>query len=599
MMRESPYTRDFLLVQGDEAETPPAAVLRWHGWLGGAPTCWHSSVLRCRLWGPPPATATLREPDGTERRLACVLAGAPTGAGTLSPIVLQRRLLEEYRTAGLTALSRLDGAFCGVLIDERVGAFVFTDRLGFRKAFVRRGDKTSYATSRAVILGRGLGLAPDAAGVACCTLLGNTIGRRTLFASCDAVMPASAIEVCSGREERYWHIDRFLAERPRDAAATNELRERFNSACRSLIMAQPCAAMNLTGGLDTRAILSAALLTGRPLAAITSGTAEGPTIQSVVNAVGGVRHHFIRPRAGVLPDGARVFALLTDGEWDATLGDEMVDYWQRASSVAADGCLHGGVGEVWRSYYYKPLWPSDAAIARDPLTYLVHRLIRPRARVAGLLRADLRRDLVDLVRREAATIWAMVSGADGRFAAIDGFYLLERQRGLTRIASAADLWNPAHAPFAHTAFLPAALGYLGPQNRGDTLHRALIAGNSPALARLARYGGDSCAPLSPAARRRLLVKDTTRHLIGRAVGATIRRCLQDADGADSRAHRLDFAALAACNAYDIDALRRAWTGRADLHGPGNIAAVSHMLTTPGQAAGRFFAGGEVAAGRPA
>ena len=54
----------------------------------------------------------------------------------------------------------------GVLLDERAGAFVFTDRFGCRKSFVVRDARACYASSRAIVLARGLGLDIDAAGAA-------------------------------------------------------------------------------------------------------------------------------------------------------------------------------------------------------------------------------------------------------------------------------------------------------------------------------------------------------------------------------------------------------------------------------------------------
>src|SRR5205807_25462 len=98
------------------------------------------------------------------------------------------------------------------------------DRFGFRKAFVTSPpERTTYASSRAVVLGRGLELPLDEAGVACAVLMGETLGRRTLFSGCAALMPATAYNVLDASEHRYWNIAEFLAEKPRDRAATAEL----------------------------------------------------------------------------------------------------------------------------------------------------------------------------------------------------------------------------------------------------------------------------------------------------------------------------------------------------------------------------------------
>lgn len=583
-------TRDFLVICRHRPDHDAGPVLQWHGWLGGAMQSWQSARLACQVWSPAVATLSVRGDAGGQRSIACVLTGAPVGSGTLDVERIQHQLLEAYLQYGLGALARLDGSFCGVLVDEACGIFVFTDRFGFRKAFIASRDGATYAASRATVLGRGLALPLDGAGVTSCTVLGHTIGRRTLFASCEAVMPATAVELRSHRERRYWDISRFLDERPRDARADAELCDRFNAACHAIIEAQGSPALNLTGGFDTRAVLSSALLTGRPLRAVTCGTAERAAIDPVVEA-SRVQHRYFPLAAEDRGAGAAAFALLTDGECDATLGAAIVDYWQRVAAIAPDGCLHGGLGEAWRCYHYKFLWPTTGIIAGDPLSYLVDQLIRARAHMLPVLTPEYRRQVADIVRRDAWPVWAAVEGANGRLAAVDAFYLLERHRGLTRVASVADLWNPAYAPFGHSVFLEAALGYLGPQNRSDTLHREIISRNAPALAGLQRYGGGSCRPIGSRARWSGLAAGTARHLLGRAAGTAVRRRLAAWRGVVSRRASTDLGGFDGGGVFDGDAIRGLSGGDVDQEGSGNIAAIASLVSSPGDRVVRFLQGG--------
>lgn len=571
-------TRDFLLVQGEERDAraeAPGTLMRWHVALGGASSCWTSAALRCRLWGPPPATITARQ-DGGAWQVACLVTGAPAGFASLTPETIERELLRAYCDEGLTALARVDGSFCGMLLDERRGAFLFTDRFGFRKAFVVSRGEIRYASSRAVVLGRGLDLPLDTIGAASCTIVGHTLGRRTIFESCEALLPATARNIGSGQDTRYWDIGRHLGERRRDRAAARMLRERFNGACHALVAAQHRPAANVTGGFDTRAVLSAALKVSRPVG-VTSGQAEARAIDRVVAAAGIEHHYFPYHASDASADTA--FALLTDGEWDASHGGAVLDYWRRVAAVAPSGCLHGGLGEVWRSYHYKFLWPPIDVITRDPLGHLAARLLTPRSHAHRVLRPGVRRDLTDAIRGDARPLWAMVGDTGHPLAAMDAFYLLERQRGLTRITSAADLWNPAYTPFGHSLFCETALGYLGAQNRDEGLHREIIVGNAPSLAALERYGGGNCLPLSRSGAWLLLAASTGRHLAGRAIGGRLRALLKG-DGVSAPPDAPGIESFADSRVFDPDALGRAFPDLIRAGGAGNVIALACAATAP-------------------
>ena len=106
----------------------------------------------------------------------------------------------------------------------------------------------------------------------------------------------------------------------------------------------------------------------------------------------------------------------------------------------------------------------------------------------GYLLDSARRQAVDWVRADVERLWQDVATPD-TLASIDAFYLVERQRGLNRIASAADLLNPAYVPFGAASFMECALRHLGPQNRDESLHRAIIERNGARLAALPVAGG--------------------------------------------------------------------------------------------------------------
>lgn len=563
--------RDFLLVLGDRTVSPD--LLAWHERLGGRPDCWSSALLGCTLWGGPPSATVIGREGETTLRAACLLTGAPLGFASVDADTVQQQLLEVYRAEGIDALRRVDGSFCGVLLDElRRVAYVFTDRFGFRKAFIARAGAAACASSRAIVLGRGLALQSDPAGAVCSTLIGHTIGTRTLFSGCDAILPATAVDLSTGQHRLYWDIRPFLAERTRSDRDTAELCDRFNVACRSIVNAQQVPALNLTGGFDTRAVLSGALTARRPLVGITAGAIEKAEVNALATAAG-IDHHLLHFDEFSACDDDEWFAMLTDGECDATGGGAALKHWRRLSSLAPSGCLHGGVGEVWRAYYYQLYWPSVRRIRRDPVAYLAKRLVSERQRLLPTLAEPLRRSAADIVRAEVEALWATLRGAD-LMATVDAFYLLERQRGLTRISAAADLWNPAYSPFAHSIFIEKGLGFLGAQNRGDPLHRDLIARNARQLAALPRYPAGDCLPRSRWRARAGLIAATARYAVGRGLGAGLRQRLQ---GRSRREYpyRMLTETFDASAVYDVGRVRRG--GHHASLGLGSVAAVTAAL----------------------
>jgi hypothetical protein len=384
--------------------------------------------------------------------------------------------------------------------------------------------------------------------------------------------------VASGQEHQYWRVEKHLGERPLDRRAKLELRERFNLACAAFVNAQGTPALNVTGGFDTRAVLSGAQRTGRRLTGVTSGLYEKQSVDAVV-AAAGIEHHYFPYTRRREAEGNVVFALLTDGEWDATAGGALLDYWRRVSKVAPSGCLHGGAGEVWRCYHYKFLWPPVASILRDPIGCLTRTLWQPRSHLLPVLQQQLRAGAADLLRQDTAALWSFIGGGTS-VAAVDAFYLLERQRGLTRIASAADLHNPAYSPFGHSLFCEAALNYLGVQNRAELLHREIISGNSPRLAAVRRPDGGSCETLNKPESLWRQVRATLRHQAGRTLGPRLRRRLKPSRQLSWDDVNLSFGTSDVLAIFELSVLRRVLQDDPAADGLGSVVAIASATSAP-------------------
>lgn len=516
-------TNDFVLRVGGTASAGLSMSLSdWHHSLGGTATSWRSEALGCEILGGELETLLVPAGDGRALRLSCLLVGAPVAGGTLDCRDAARWLLSRYALMGIRALRDIEGTFCGVLADEAGRQlWLFTDRFGFRKAFRYVQGQSVLAASRSVVLGRGLGLAPDRTAVATLVLTGHVLGTQSLFSGCQAVPPATACDLLSGQDCCYWDIRHFLDERPRDRSTDEELRTRFNDACHAILKRQAVPALNLTGGFDTRAVLSAARMTGEALVAVTSGRDEASVIDALVRYAG-LRHHYFVVGGGRSQAQDCRFAFLTDGEWATPGGGVRLEYWKAVSSIAPSGCLHGGLGEAWRGYHYKFLWPPVSRLRRDPLAVLTALLTESRSDLHRLLRGWRRGEALEAIRGEIERVWNSVCVSDRILASVDAFYIVERQRALNRISSAADRWNSAYAPFGHEPFLERALSFLGPQNRDETLHRAIIAGNDSLLGTMPIHGGGNAAPRHRTRSFGSLLTKTGRHVVGQLLGPGFR-----------------------------------------------------------------------------
>lgn len=476
--------------------------------------------------------AVCRPAADSAARAMCLVVGTPYMPGTIDCDEIQEWLLRRLIEAGPSALAEVDNAFCGCYLDERTGdVLIFTDRFGLRRCFSAATSTGYLASSRALLLAGAAWNGVDPVGVASCLPLGHTMARRTIFEGTSSLMPATYLDLRSGVESTYVDIRHDLEERPLTTSQLNRIGDGFLCACRDLLNAQRSPAVNLTGGLDTRLILAAALSAGIKPATVTAGTTEVTVVTTVARAAG-VTNWSIEA-ASAEPGDNEYLALFTDGKSSEVPGDRLLPYWRAISSIAPSGCLHGGLGEVWRTYYYKGFSPQLATLRRAPVDYLYKRLLRERGALVPLLHPRHRTAILDALRDDVRTVWNMVHVPDQPYASLDAFYLMQRQRGLTRVTSASELLNPAYSPFALAAFTSTALRYLGPQNRDDRLHRSLIARFAPGLSGLPLHGnGTSALRSRPASAVRAAV--STARYFGSSLLGSSWRARRSASSAVSR-----------------------------------------------------------------
>lgn len=188
-------------------------------------------------------------------------------------------LLEAYLEWGEGCFERFVGFWALALYDRRRrGVLLARDRMGKAPLYVGRHAGILYWASEIAALREGAGrqtFPVREQAVADYVTLGlRDVGDRTFFAGIDTFPRASWAWVGDDGSlvaKRYWELpERRLTERQMPPArAAAELRERLSEAVRVRLRADVPVGLELSGGMDSSALVALAAEQGRPLRAFT------------------------------------------------------------------------------------------------------------------------------------------------------------------------------------------------------------------------------------------------------------------------------------------------------------------------------------------
>jgi asparagine synthase (glutamine-hydrolysing) len=187
-------------------------------------------------------------------------------------------LVHLYEDMGIRFIEKLNGWFCGVLVDLREGKVVlFNDRYGLNRIYCHENENGFYFSSEAKSL---LKVLPslrkfDASSLGEYFSLGCTLGNRTLFSGVSLV-PAGSIWTFSPNRKvsKNIHFNPEIWEnQPKLSKALyyDKLKETFANIIPKYLNGRQRVAMSLTGGLDTRMIMAWAQCPPRELPCYTFG----------------------------------------------------------------------------------------------------------------------------------------------------------------------------------------------------------------------------------------------------------------------------------------------------------------------------------------
>jgi len=250
-------------------------------------------------WTAHPMSFSRRESAGDGREDVVVLMAGECFAGTGWPCVAQL-----YRQFGDRFVSQLNGLFSGFLIDRRRSrALLFNDRFGIERLYAHHTADALYFASEAKALLRVLPetRAFDWEGVSDFLTFGCTLEDRTLFRGVSA-LPSGSLWTFEGgdcKEARYfvpseWEANDSLTSEGFDLA----LQETFTSVLPRYFQSESKLGVALTGGLDTRVIMSCRPESAQEAVCYTYAGTSGETLDvrlaAEVARECAMKHHIVR-----------------------------------------------------------------------------------------------------------------------------------------------------------------------------------------------------------------------------------------------------------------------------------------------------------------
>ena len=176
-------------------------------------------------------------------------------------------LVHLYEETGNAFFEKLNGWFCGILIDKRIGqTVVFNDRYGMKRVYYAENEGNFWFSTEAKALIR-IGAAArafDHQGLIELITCGCPLENRTLFEGVRLLPGASRWVIRDQRiaeKSKYFDVSTWEnKDRLPLGVFYPRLRETFRAILPRYLKPNPTIGISLTGGLDTRIIMSNANL---------------------------------------------------------------------------------------------------------------------------------------------------------------------------------------------------------------------------------------------------------------------------------------------------------------------------------------------------
>lgn len=240
-----------------------------------------------------------------------------------TPTVDLERLLDQFLTQGPGDLNRYEGAFALAVWDSRKSeGWAVNDQSSVLNLYYGEHDGGLYVASNALALARALGLQLDSYGVLEFLMRRVSFAPATLFDGLSRVDVGEHIRYKAGKLScgKHWHgYQPRVRYRSTEAAASAIASVVVDRVSRYAAVASPVIS-DLTGGMDTRLLTTAAHKAGVDLVVTVNGPDEAEDVRiahRVADAMGWELIHFDSRSfwtVEVTPDMRREMTYRTSGE---------------------------------------------------------------------------------------------------------------------------------------------------------------------------------------------------------------------------------------------------------------------------------------------
>jgi hypothetical protein len=412
----------------------------------------------------------------------------------------EARLLQRYCEVGPQQLGReLEGFFVLVAGDARFGEVtVLTDVVGSCGCFYRKSDVNTALSGSSLLLASAGRCSMDQVGCQEYLRTGIIYEDRTLYEEVRKLGPALFAQFRVNGElsrQRYWSVNSIATESIRGPDAASRLWSSLTSAAQRIGGAFTRPLCDLTGGYDSRALVSAFWAAGVPVSTVVSGPKDSADVvlSRRLASVAGLPHlHNPSVERTTFSEVAEALPF-TDGEYDLIEYSRILQI-HRSMMARFDVSINGSFGELARGYWWELLFPRAGARTRldggkvgrvrfgatadDPS------LFAPRQRL------DLGSHFAEIIERTNAGLFERPNTLQ-----MDHAYLAMRmQRWQGRIASSTNRIWPCLSPFMFKSVLETMLAIQVRLRRRGVVIRQMLARFRPQWAAVPLEHGYPAVP---------------------------------------------------------------------------------------------------------
>lgn len=398
--------------------------------------------------------------------------------------------------SGLDAVVRdLEGLFTAVFYDGRLGTIqVATDATGARHVYCTETQSAVVFSDSSLTLAAIASGTLDAVGVQEFLFCGIVYEGRTLFRDVRKISGGTVATWDGGTgkvsEQRYWTVSTVPESVLGGRRGVDSVASALTTAVRRIGRLSRSPAVDLTGGRDSRAVVSAFLATNQPFTAVVSGQSQcrDVSISASIAKMFAVQHVHFEPHNTSTNDVLDAIAL-TDGTCDLAEYARISLIHRRHARVFS-ASVNGAFGELARGY-----WLSSAEDRNFNLQAFARRRFARHPHEPSIIREGIRLNLGSHLAEVVIRASALVSGASTARIVQNAYLAIRLQHWHGRTATSSDQIWPVLSPWSFRSVLSAVLSVPPRELESNRLTDQMLEAMNPRLAKIALENGMPAIPL--------------------------------------------------------------------------------------------------------